>query len=399
MMMCEMDASVNTMMKPVEHCETQGGDIGLYLHIPFCVRRCHFCAFYLVMQETRRIERFLRSLETEILLNSTYPDGTGRTVSTVYLGGGTPTALSPAQLSSVLSCVAKAFLLTVDCEVTVEATPESLTHEYLDALLEAGVSRLSIGIQTFNEDERTRLGLSSPIEEATAGIRRAKLAGFGNINLDLMYGIPGQSFSSWEDTLKVACEWDPTHLSCYALSVEEGTRFDSSFRRGELQLMESDRERALQFHSVERLEVAGFSQYEISNWSKPGFQCRHNRRYWRGEEYVGFGPSAQSYVSGCRFGNVSNLEQYCQQLENGELAVTEREPLSILQQHKERVVFGLRLLEGVPNDWLDFKTRDPAWAGSLASFIEKQYLVQSPERLALTVKGRQFADELGAQLL
>jgi len=396
-----MNTGVENVRKSSPHREasTCDSDVGLYFHVPFCVKRCHFCAFYLVMQEGKRIERFLGALEIELRLYGGQPDLADRGVSTVYFGGGTPTALSPIQLSSVLTRVARSFSLTHDCEVTVEATPESLTAKYLDALLEAGVTRLSMGIQTFDQEERIRLGLSSTIEEAMVGIRLVKTAGFTNFNVDVMYGIPGQSLSSWGRTLRLACEWEPTHLSCYALSVEEGTRFDSAFRRGELVLMESDREREFQLHATGQLEVAGFCQYEISNWSKPGFQCRHNRRYWQGQDVVGLGPSAQSYVSGCRFGNVANLEHYCRRLEGGEWAVDERESLSIVQQERERVVFGLRLLVGVPMDWITKNTYDHAWAASFASLLEEGYLMQTPEHVALTVKGRQFADTVGRQLL
>ena len=378
---------------------TDNISVGLYLHIPFCVKRCHFCAFYLVMQEERRIERFLGALETELALYAVQSAFAGRRVSTVYVGGGTPTALSPAQLSQVLTTIAEKFSLTPDCEVTVEATPESFTLEYLDKLREAGVTRLSMGIQTFDQEERTCLGLSSAIEEATAGIRLVKQAGFANVNLDLIYGIPGQTVSSWDQTLQQACEFEPTHLSCYALSLEEGTRFYSAFRRGELELIETDVEREFQDCTTECLERAGYDQYEISNWSKPGQSCRHNRRYWQGQDYVGMGPSAQSYLSGCRFGNVNNLDQYCRELKRGELPVAEQEQLSMVQQAKERVVFGLRLLDGVPIEWIETNKRDPAWSASLASFLDDEYIVQTSERVALTSKGRQFADEIGYQLL
>jgi len=374
-------------------------DVGLYLHIPFCAKRCHFCAFYLVIQRKSRIQRFLGALETEIAIYAAQLGGAGQRVSTVYLGGGTPTALSAEQLSQVLTKFSTEFSLTDDCEVTVEATPESLTPEYLDQLLEAGVTRLSMGIQTFDQTERTCLGLSSTLEEATTGIRIVKQSGFSNFNLDVIYGIPGQTVLSWDRTLQQACEYEPTHLSCYALSVEEGTRFDSAFRRGALELIETNIERQFQVRATEQLKVAGYCHYEISNWSKPSGQCRHNRRYWQGKEYLGLGPSAQSYMAGYRFGNVASLEQYCRRLEKGESPVAERESLPLLQQDKERVVFGLRLLDGVPIDWVETNKRDHAWAASLASFIEEEYIAQTPNRLALTAKGRQFADTVGRQLL
>lgn len=374
-------------------------DVGLYLHIPFCVKRCHFCAFYLVMQEERRIEQFLQALEREIIVYAAQLGAAGQRVSTVYVGGGTPTALSAVQLSQALEKVATEFSLTDDCEVTIEATPESLTTEYLDTLLDVGVTRLSLGIQTFDQTERTCLGLSSTIEEATLGIGLVKKSGFTNFNLDLIYGIPGQTLLSWDHTLSLACEYGPTHLSCYALSVEKGTRFDAALRRGELNLIETDTERRFQDLATEELEVWGYLQYEISNWSKLGRTCRHNRRYWQGEEYLGLGPSAQSYMAGCRFGNEANLEQYCRRLEQGASPVRERELLSIFQQGKERVVFGLRLREGVPLDWIELNQGDVSWAASLSSLFKEGFIVKNSERVALTAKGRQFADAIGSQLL
>ena len=293
-----MNDAMNLSNDLSPYCETDicDSDVGLYIHIPFCVKRCHFCAFYLVIQEERRIERFLLALEIELALYAAQLNGAEQRVSTVYVGGGTPTALSSAQLAHVLTKVATQFSLTKSCEVTVEATPESFTPEYLDTLREAGVTRLSMGIQTFDQQERIRLGLSSTEEEATAGIGLVKRAEFANFNLDLIYGIPGQTVSSWERTLRQACEFEPTHLSCYALSLEEGTRFDLAYRRGELDLIETDVEREFQAQATKLLDVAGYSQYEISNWFKLGQQCRHNWRYWQGQDYVGVGPSAQSYL-------------------------------------------------------------------------------------------------------
>ncbi len=374
-------------------------DVGLYLHIPFCAKRCHFCAFYLVMQEERRIERFLRALAIELASYAKQLDSARQRISTVYLGGGTPTALSAVQLSQILTTVRSKFSLTGNCEVTVEATPESLTSAYLDALYAAGVTRLSMGIQTFDQTERTCLGLSSTTEEAKLGIRLLKQSGFTNFNLDVIYGIPGQTILSWDHTLEQACECEPSHLSCYALSVEEGTRFEHAFRRGELKPVETETERQFQVYANEQLAAGGYEHYEISNWAKPGRACRHNQRYWKGQDFLGLGPSAQSYMAGCRFGNVSNLEQYCGRLENGQSAVTEQEFLSISQQEKERVVFGFRMLDGVPKDWVASNARDPDWAALFTAFLEEKYVVQVSDRFALTAKGRQFADALGSQLL
>jgi oxygen-independent coproporphyrinogen-3 oxidase len=374
-------------------------DLGIYLHVPFCVKRCHFCAFYLVMHNEQRIKQFLQALDQEIGIYARQLEMSRRTVSTMYVGGGTPTALLPGQLSKILTVMTSKFFLSESCEITVEATPESLSAEYVHSLQQAGVTRLSVGIQSFDQQERTRLGLSGTIEGAISGVQTAKLGGFSNINVDLIYGIPGQSFQSWERTLTQALKLNPSHLSCYALSLEEGTRFHTEFRRGALELIDPDKEVGFQHRAETQLEKAGFQRYEISNWAQPGFACQHNLRYWRGLEYLGLGPSAQSYMAGSRFGNVSNVDQYSKQLEAGELPITEREQLPWLQQEKERIVFGLRLLEGVPIDWVQGVSQDEVWSRSFKKLVNEAYLLQIGSRLQLTRKGLRFADTVGMQLM
>lgn len=393
-----MNVKAHATEQPVEINELTT-DLGIYLHIPFCFKRCHFCAFYLVMYEEQRVDQFLHALEQEMALYAMQVDMSRRTVSTVYIGGGTPTALLPGQFSKILAVMTSRFSLSEKCEITVEATPESLTAKYADILQQAGVTRLSVGIQSFDQQERTRLGLSGTVAEAMSGVQIAKQAGFSNINVDLIYGIPGQSFQSWERTLTQALDLKPSHLSCYALSLEEGTRFHTEFRRGTFELMDPDDEACFQHRAEAQLETAGFHRYEISNWAKPGRACQHNLRYWRGLEYLGLGPSAQSYLSESRFGNVSSVDQYSKQLEAGKLPIAERERLPRLQQEKERIVFGLRLLEGVPIDWVQGVSQDEAWSTSFNNLLEEDYLFQTGSRVQLTRKGRQFADTVGMRLL
>jgi oxygen-independent coproporphyrinogen-3 oxidase len=394
----QMNFNAYAAEQPVEINELTT-DLGIYLHVPFCLKRCHFCAFYLVMHEEQRVEQFLQAFEQEIALYAGQLEISRRTVSTVYVGGGTPTALLPGQLAKILAVMTSRFSLSEKCEITVEATPESLTARYADILQQAGVTRLSVGIQSFDQQERTRLGLSGTVVEAMSGVQIAKQAGFSNINVDLIYGIPGQSFQSWERTLTQALELNPSHLSCYALSLEEGTRFHTEFRRGTFELMDPDDEVSFQHRAEAQLETAGFHRYEISNWAKPGRACQHNLRYWRGLEYLGLGPSAQSYLSESRFGNVSSVDQYSKQLEAGKLPIAERERLPRLQQEKERIVFGLRLLEGVPIDWVQGLSQDEAWSTSFNNLLEEDYLLQTGSRVQLTRKGRQFADTVGMRLL
>lgn len=374
-------------------------DLGIYLHVPFCVKRCHFCAFYLVLREEQRVEQFLQAIEREIALYASQPGMRERTVSTVYVGGGTPTVLRPEQLARIFSSITSRFSLSEHCEITVEATPESLTDRYADFLQRAGVTRLSIGIQSFDQQERTMLGLSGTMAEAMAGVQKAKQAGFSNINLDLIYGIPSQTVQSWQMTLAYALELEPSHLSCYALSLEKGTRFYNEFRRGLFDVMDPDHEACFQEQAEAQLETLQWSRYELSNWAKSGSACQHNLRYWRGLEYLGLGPSAQSYFSASRYGNVSSIEHYSQYLMAGQLPIAARELLSRFQQEKERIVFGLRLLEGVPIDWIYWASHDDVWAASFKTLMEEDYLFSTEKCVQLTRKGRQFADTVGMRLL
>ena len=388
-----------------QKCECSGerngltADLGIYLHVPFCKKRCHFCAFYLVLHDKQRVESFLQAIEREISLYASQPGMRERTVSTVYIGGGTPTVLSPGQLAAIFSRIRSGFSLSQQCEITVEATPDSLTDQYADFLQQAGVTRVSIGVQSFDQQERTMLGLSGTVAEAISGVQIAKQAGFTNINLDLIYGIPTQTVQSWEMTLTQALELDPSHLSLYALSLEKGTRFYTEFRRGLFEVMDPDYEACFLQQAETQLEPLQFSRYELSNWGKPGYACQHNLRYWKGLEYLGLGPSAQSYVSESRYGNVSSIEHYSKRLGAGQLPIANREILSRAQQDKERIVFGLRLLEGVPIDWIQQASQDEVWATSFDAMVKEDYLFQTDTGVQLTQKGRRFADTVGMRLL
>lgn len=374
-------------------------DLGIYLHVPFCKTRCHFCAFYLVLHDQQRVKQFLQAIEREIALYASQPGMRERTVSTVYIGGGTPTVLRPGQLATIFSSIRSGFSLSEQCEITVEATPESLTDQYADFLRQAGVTRVSIGVQSFDPQERTTLGLSGSMAEAISGVWIAKQAGFANINLDLIYGIPSQTVQSWEMTLTQALELDPSHLSLYALSLEKGTRFYTEFRRGLFEVMDPDHEACFLQQAETQLKPPQLSRYELSNWAKPGYACQHNLRYWRGLEYLGLGPSAQSYVLESRYGNVSSIEHYSKCLGAGQLPIANREPLSRAQQDKERIVFGLRLLEGVPIDWIQQASQDEVWATSFEAMVKEDYLFQTDTGVQLTQKGRRFADTVGMRLL
>jgi len=283
---------------------------GLYLHIPFCRQRCHFCAFYLELHRDAAAENFLRALHTELRLYAAKKMTAGRPLRSVYFGGGTPTVLTAAQLTRILSAVRESFNVDRDCEITVEAHPATVGLTDISALRQAGVTRLSFGAESMHDDELVRIGRPGATADTVEAVLAARTAGFTNINLDLMYGLPGQTLESWEGTINACCDLSPTHLSCYALTVEAGTRLahdvDREPSRAPDEVLQVEMDQAAR----RMLTEVGYARYEISNYAKPGFECRHNLLHWTQGHYLGLGPSAQSFVDGVRFGNIANLTAY-----------------------------------------------------------------------------------------
>lgn len=372
-------------------------DLGLYIHVPFCQKRCHFCAFYLTLYREGAVRDFLVALEQELAL---WGDTLGPVpLSTVYFGGGTPTCLTAEQLVRILDGITKTFHVVSDVEITVEATPDTVTKHGLKTLHLAGVNRLSLGAQSFVESEWEQLGRSGSILDTETAIEGARHMGFQNINVDLMYGLPDQTLESWEKSLMQAVKLDPTHVSCYALSIEQGTRFHFDQLQGHLNLGDSDLEGPMDGLAASYLAAAGFRHYEISNYCQPGYECRHNLRYWTSQNYLGFGPSAQSYVGPARFGNVESLTEYCRQLSQRNIPLASFETLSDHQVTRERVVFGLRLLKGCDLHFVKENAQDINWSATVIQLIKDGLLHNEGNTLRLTATGRRFADSVAVQLL
>ena len=270
----------------------------------------------------------------------------GKPLDSIYFGGGTPTTLEPQQLIALLSTATQLFGLTHDAEVTVEAHPESVTSKSLSQLRGAGFTRISFGAESMDQRELQRVGRPGSVLTTIDMVDSARQAGFTDINLDLMYGLPGQTMDTWTASLRSASALDPTHLSCYALTIEEGTQLRTAIQRGTVPAPDEVLQNEMDDLAEMILSEAGYRRYEISNYSRPGFASRHNCLHWNGGEYLGLGPSAQSYVEGRRFGNVSNLVAYNQALQNEMLPVLESDQLTAIDLIGERIVFGLRLTDG-----------------------------------------------------
>ena len=373
--------------------------LGLYIHVPFCRSRCHFCAFYLEIYRDDRAQSFLTALSREMQLHVAQQPLGGRRLDSVYFGGGTPTALRTEDLCAILSGVRTNFGLTRDAEITIEAHPDTVAVEGLRALSAAGFNRISFGVQSLDEKELTQIGRPVLSDTTHKAVASARQPGFTNINLDLMYGLPGQTLDSWLGTVDHALALEPTHLSCYALTVENNTRLIVDIRRGTRDNPEELLQNAMENEAARRLAGAGFHHYEISNYSRPGYTCRHNRLYWENGEYLGMGPSAQSYLAGDRFGNIDDLDAYEDRLANGVLPIVDRESLGAERRRREAVVFGLRLIDGVPTASLPIHEEQRDWTEKITRLIDDGYLETAGDRVKLTATGRRFADSIAVDLL
>ena len=371
---------------------------GLYLHIPFCRQRCDFCAFYLEIYRENHAETFVRSLMHEIGLSGQLQVAAGRPIQSVYFGGGTPTALAATQLTAILSEVRKHFTLTSDCEITVEAHPSTISEQDLAQLYQAGVTRMSFGAESMEDGDLARIGRPGAVSETVTAVTQARAVGFTNINLDLMYGLPGQSLVDWKRTLAHCLTLEPAHLSVYALTVEEDTRLASNIQRQLSPAPDEGLQIEMDEATQQMLSDAGYERYEVSNYAKPGYACRHNLLYWTNGEYLGFGPSAQSYLDGTRFGNVADLAVYDRSLMDGRLPIEARTRLSEDEQLRDAVIFGLRLIRGIPSQHLHQHAANYGHATITEELLAQQLIEVDGERSRLSARGLLQADTIAGQL-
>lgn len=317
---------------------------GLYIHIPFCIKKCKYCDFTSFSMCNEEKDAYLDALFLEMKKYC------GEAVDTVFVGGGTPTSLSKEQLERLLINIQKNFGLSENCEFTVEANPKTLDGEKLETMKKYGVNRLSIGVQSFNDGELIALGRIHTGIEAEETILLAQKY-FDNISIDLMCAIPDQTKESFLKNLEKAFSLNPTHISCYSLILEEGTPLFDEYEKGKLILPDEDTEREIYDIARREMEKHGYRQYEISNFAKSGFESRHNIKYWSCHEYIGIGLSAHSYLDGVRFSNTDKFSSYIK----GEFLSGERDELSKDDKMSEFMFLGLRMTDGVSKT--EFKNR------------------------------------------
>ena len=373
-------------------------ELELYAHIPFCVRKCGYCDFLSGTAEESTREAYLLALAREI--RRAGQDAEGCRAVSVFFGGGTPTVLTGGQLSRLLSEIKKSFRLAGDCEINLEANPGTLDPEKLRLCREAGFNRISIGCQSADNRELRRLGRIHTWEEFLEGFRQAREAGFSNINVDLMSGIPGQTLVSWETSLRKTAELGPEHISAYSLILEEGTPFYKN--REKLDLPDEDTERRMYERTGEILEEYGCRQYEISNYAREGYRCRHNLGYWTGREYLGLGLGASSLWRDTRFRNTDSMEEYLKDSGNLPKIRREEEKLSASDRQSEYMILGLRLTEGISlagfRETFGTDVRK-VWPGVLEKYEGYGLLEEAAGRLKFTGEGISLSNVVLAEFL
>ncbi len=386
-------------------------NLELYIHIPFCVKKCEYCDFLSGPANAREMADYMKALKKEILL---WAPAAGRhLVTSIFIGGGTPSILPAGEIEGMMELIRQEYHLSEEAEITIEANPGTVSLEQLKSYRACGINRISIGLQSTEEELLKRLGRIHSYEDFLMAFQMARMAGFRNINVDLMSGIPGQSLSEWEETLKKITLLRPEHISAYGLIIEEGTRFHEKYAADEARreagyepmfLPSEELERQMYQLTEKILQEKGYQRYEISNYARAGKACRHNIGYWRREEYLGFGLGAASLFRETRWSNTRNRNTYVNYLAREEFPLEEEslEKLSLAAQMEEYMFLGLRMMEGIRRS--DF---EKAFAHSLEGIfgdrlirLQKEGLLEMEEgRIRLSEKGIDLSNYVFSQFL
>lgn len=370
---------------------------GIYIHIPFCRRACHYCNFHFSTSLKGKND-FLEALLKEISLQKDYLQGFP--VDTIYFGGGTPSLLEAGELQSIFSALHQNYNVQPGAELTLEANPDDITREKLQAWQQAGINRLSIGIQSFFEADLRWMNRAHNAEQARNSIRMSQDAGFTNLTIDLIYGTPTLTDENWDSNITEAVIAGVPHLSCYALTVEQGTALEVMIRKNKIANTDTETQARQFTHLINRMQQEGYEHYEISNFAQPGMRSRHNSSYWSGQYYLGLGPSAHSYNGVSRQWNVANNALYVQSLKRNELPF-EKEELTNRQRINEYIMTSLRTMEGLDLGFVS-KNFGEEIAEQLqrsgSKYMNSGKLQHRNNRFLLTNEGKLFADGIAADL-
>lgn len=367
---------------------------GIYIHIPFCKQACHYCNFHF-STSLRYKNEFVGALLKEIELSKqTINAGTDPTIETIYLGGGTPSLLTKQELETILQSIHNHFTVTADAELTLEANPDDITKEKLEAWKAAGINRLSIGIQSFFDEDLQWMNRAHNAQQAWGQLQLTRTL-FENITIDLIYGTPGLTNEKWQQNVEKVIALGIPHISCYALTVEPQTPLQKLIHQQKKEDVNTDIQSEQFLLLMQWLNAAGYEHYEISNFAKPGWRSRHNSSYWSGKNYYGFGPSAHSFDGNSRWWNIANNNVYIRSINDGKLPI-EKEILTPAQKANEYIMTSLRTIEGL--DLEKIKEIKNHLINKSKKYIASGAMVSANEKLILTNDGKLLADGIAADL-
>ena len=369
--------------------------IALYVHIPFCVRKCNYCDFASVAGRMDLLPAYLSMLERELAAQAAqWPDCT---VQTVFLGGGTPSLLPADAYGPLMKAVRNTFPVLAEAEISLEANPGTVTAEKAEAMVAAGFNRVSVGVQAAQDELLQAMGRIHRRRDAEQAISLLLEAGFRNLNVDLMFGLPGQTLKQWRETLDFALGFPLSHLSFYSLSIEEGTPWGELYKQKKLEPASDELDRGMYREALKQLSAGGFVHYELSNAAKPGLWSRHNLIYWNRGEYLGIGAGAHSLMGLHRFANTTDPAEYVHRMQTGEIPVAETLLLSPADVLSERLFMGLRLLDGLDLALVGAETgMDVAsrYAEELEQLVHKELLIRNGSVIKLSMSGLDYANEV-----
>lgn len=380
----------------VAHSPAEARTRACYVHVPFCRHRCGYCNFTLVAGRDDLIESYLQAIQVELARLES-----AQTVDSIFVGGGTPTQLAPPQLDKLLHTIRRWFSFPRDFEFSVEANPADVRPEIVSVLADHGVTRVSLGAQSFHPGKLEQLERDHTPAQVHAAFEMLSER-IASVALDLIFAVPGETVTVWRTDLDQAVRLAPHHVSTYGLTFEKGTSYWNRRWKGQLVEVDEQSQREMYLAAIEQLPAAGIAQYEISNFARPGHRCRHNETYWKGESFYGFGPGAARFLCGVREMNHRSTTTYIKRLLNGESAVAEREQLSREDSARERLVFALRRLDGVERDWFRDQTGfsiDDLVGSELRKLLAIEVVDDDRRRIRLTRKGMLLSDSVSAQLL
>lgn len=369
----------------------------LYVHIPFCEKKCKYCDFNSFALSGEYKRRYLRDLKREMEMYATEEE-----IDCVFIGGGTPSILNSDEIRELFKYIHENFNIADSAEITMEANPGTLSCDKLEAMKNVGVNRLSMGLQAVQNEHLKYIGRIHKYEAFLKNYNDALDLGFENINVDLMYSLPHQSFEDWKETLEVVCGLNPAHISAYSLILEENTELYEMWTRGEFEPNDDDSDIEMYRYTIGYLATQGYHQYEISNYAKDGYECEHNKGYWKCEHYIAVGPGAAGYIEDIRYNNVCSLDEYHEMVELGKKPIDSKEYLTLKDKLEEKIFMGLRMNEGIYFE--DFK-RDfgvdfmSKYSNQVSALEERKLIVKDEKGIRLTQKGREISNSVFVEFM